>query len=52
MKSLVKLISTISLNSDGYWNTKNCWIPEELGNGSLSVAPSNDTVAAVEEFWK
>ena len=48
----VNPIFTISFNSDGYWNTKNCWIPEELENGSLSVAPNNDTTAAVEEFWK
>ena len=37
---------------DGYWNTKNCWIPDTLENGSLSIAPHNHTVAAVEEFWK
>jgi len=37
---------------DGYWNTENCWIPDTLENGSLSIAPHNQTVAAVEEFWK
>ena len=37
---------------DGTWNSPDCWIPEELENGSLSVAPNNHTVAAVEEFWK
>merc|ERR1712241_552118 len=36
---------------DGYWNTENCWIPDTLENGSLSIAPHNQTVAAVEEFW-
>jgi solute carrier family 6 GABA transporter-like protein 1 len=36
---------------DGYWNTENCWIPDTLENGSLSIAPHNQTVTAVEEFW-
>ena len=52
MKDIVFSTTIDFLFLGGYWNTENCWIPDTLENGSLSIAPHNQTVAAVEEFWK
>jgi len=49
--SFVSIPSVPWNTCNGTWNTPNCWMPDELENGSLSLAPHNETIAAVEEFW-
>ena len=54
MNSTIYLRKTNLYFLDGWWNSKNCWMPIEDENGNIlnAVANGTNTTTPVEEFWK